>query len=261
MNLADHINFAYELTRDVYRGRDLTLLLLGSWVPDLYITGIMSHFETHKGGDRFLSYCEKSHPEYACLAKGIMLHQKADEFFHDGYLREKIESITRKVSSVDKPFFEKYAHSIIELGGVFIEKEDLPFKIKKALKCRIRDLNFYLDFLSKNLKERTKIYAVLELGKVFYRLKLFHKKKEKMDNLVINLSALTLNSLVTKRVFRNGLNLPALLAGSFYYFFGREKNSNNIERMKRLVLQAKEELKKDYLQYWDWVNSKLRTYI
>jgi len=31
--------------------------------------------------------------------------------------------------------------------------------------------------------------------------------------------------------------------------------------MKRLILQAKEELEKDYFQYWDWVNTRLKTYL
>jgi hypothetical protein len=53
----------------------------------------------------------------------------------------------------------------------------------------------------------------------YFIFKLSFKKKEEVDNLVINLSAFTLNSLAEKRVFKNGLNLRALMAGSFYYFF------------------------------------------
>lgn len=261
MNLADHISFAYDLAKDVYQGRDLKLLLLGSWFPDMYITGVMHHSETHTGGERFLSYCEKNCSKYTPLAKGIILHQKADELFHNGYLREKIDSVKKRVAFVDKPFFERYAHGIIELGGAFIEKDNLPFKIREALKCRIGDLRCYLDFLGKNLKERAKVYAVVELGKLFYRFKVSSKEREKLDNLVINLSAFTLSSLTKKKVFKNGFNLPALVAGSFYYFFGKEKNLETIERMKRLILQAKEELEKDYFQYWDWVNTRLKTYL
>jgi len=261
MNLADHINFAYDLAKDEYQGRDLTLLLLGSWLPDVYIAGVMQHSETHRGGEDFLSYCEKKYPEYTPLARGIVMHQKADELFHNGYLREKIECIKRKTTSFDRPFFEKNAHGITELGGVFIEKDGLPGKIEKALKFKIRDLNCYLGFLSKGTKDKARIYTVFGLGKIFYRFKLFPKKKEELDNLVINLCALTLNSLAEKRIFQNGLNLWALIAGSFYYFFSKEKNIENVNRMKRLILQAKEELEKDYLQYWDWVNSKLRAYI
>jgi hypothetical protein len=82
MSLADHINFAYDLVKDAYQDRDLTLLLFGSWLPDVYISGVARHSETHIGGEIFLSHCEKNCPEYIPLARGIILHQKADELFH-----------------------------------------------------------------------------------------------------------------------------------------------------------------------------------
>lgn len=261
MNIIDHINFAYDLAKDKYKGRELTLLLFGSGLPDIYIAGIMDRSKTHTRGEEFLKFCEEKYPQKIPLSKGIILHQKADALFHRDYLREKMETLMRRIARVDRPFFEKYGHGITELGGMMIEKKDLSMKIRKAMECKIKDISCYLEFLKERIKNRTKVYIMFILGKLFYRSKLVSMSKEELDNLTINLTSLTLNGLVNKRVFRNGLTFPALAAGSFYYFFRREKKVENIERMKRLILQAKEELERDYLSYWKWVNDKLRIYI
>jgi len=136
--------------------------------------------ETKEGidlGEKFLSYCEEKHPQYIPLARGIILHQKADELFHDGYLKEKIKSTAKKVAPIDRPFFKRNAHGIIELGSVFIEKDEMPLKIKKALEYRINDLNCYLTFLGKSIKDKIKVSTVLELAKFFYRFKLLPREK------------------------------------------------------------------------------------
>jgi len=261
MNIVDHVNFAYDLAKDKYKGRELRLLLLGSGLPDVYIAGIMDRLKTHTKGEEFLKFCEKKHPRDVSLAKGIILHQKADDLFHNGYLKEKMESLMRKIAPVDKPFFENYGHGITELGGMMIEKENLPMKVRKVMECKVKDISGYLEFLEEGMKNRVKVYAMFILGKLFYRSKLISMNKEELDNIAINLTSLTLNGLVNKKVFKNGLTFPALAAGSFYYFFRREKKIENIKRMKRLILQAKEELEKDYLQYWEWINNKLKIYI
>ena len=261
MNIVDHVNFAYDLAKNKYKGRELRLLLLGSGLPDVYIAGIMDRLKTHTKGEEFLKFCEKKYPRNISLAKGIILHQKADDLFHDGYLKEKMESLMGKIALVDKPFFEKYGHGITELGGMMIEKENLPMKVKKVMECKIKDISCYLEFLEEGMKNRLKVYTMFALGKLFYHSKLISMNKKELDDITINLTSLTLNGLVNKKVFKNGLTFPALATGSFYYFFRREKKIENIERMKRLIFQAKEELGKDYLQYWEWINNKLKIYI
>ena len=221
----------------------------------------MDRLKTHTKGEEFLKFCEKKYPQNVSLAKGIILHQKADDLFHNDYLKEKMESIMGKIAQVDKPFFEKYGHGITELGGMMIEKENLSMKVRKFMEYRVKDISCYLEFLGEGMKSRIKVYAMFSLGKLFYRSKLISMDKKELDDITINLTSLTLNGLVNKKVFKNGLTFPALVAGSFYYFFRREKKIENIERMKRLILQAKEELEKDYLQYWEWINSKLKIYI
>ncbi len=122
MNPVDHINLAYDVAYDRYVGRDLSLFLLGSWIPDIYICGIFERAETHQGGKKFVDYCERRKPRITPLARGILFHQRVDGLFHDGYLEEKIDAISRKTSSLDRAFFQEYAHVIIELGGAFTKK-------------------------------------------------------------------------------------------------------------------------------------------
>lgn len=261
MNVIDHINFAYDLAKDKYKGRELILLLLGSGLPDMYIAGIMDRLKTHTRGEEFLKFCEEKYPRYTSLAKGIILHQKADDLFHEGYLKEKLEYLMKKVAPVDKSFFKKYGHGITELGGMMIEKKNLPMKVRKVMECKVNDISCYLEFLDEGMKDKVKAYAILALGKLFYRSKLISMNKKELDDIAINLTSLTLNGLINKKVFKNKLTFPALAVASFYYFFRKEKEIKNIKRMERLILQAKEELEKDYLQYWEWINSKLKIYI
>ena len=259
MNLVDHINLAYDVAYDRFVGRDLALFLLGSWIPDIYVCGIFERAETHQGGKQFVDYCERRKPRITPLARGILFHQRVDDLFHDGYLEEKIDAVSRKTSSLDRTFFQKHAHGITELGGAFIEKTDISAKIKKALSYQVSEANTYFSFLGKSIKDRFRTSLLLYMAKLFCRLRLFSSPGRQINlDLIVNLFALTLNRLRGKRVFRNRSSLSALLMGSFYYLFTRERNLDNVERLRRLVQLAKDELEKDYSQYCRSLKDKLQ---
>ncbi len=259
MNLIDHINLAYDVACDRYVGRDLALFLLGSWIPDIYVCGIFERAETHQGGKQFVDYCERQKPRITPLARGILFHQKVDDLFHDGYLKEKIDAVSHKTSSLDRAFFQEHAHGIIELGGVFIEKTDVSAPIRKALSYQVSEANTYFSFLGKSLKDRFRTSFLLYMTKLFCRLKLFSSAGRQINlDLIINLYALTFNRLREKKVFRNRSSFSALVMGSFYYLFTRERNLDNVERLKRLVQLAEDELEKDYSQYCRSLKDKLQ---
>ena len=259
MNLVNHINLAYDVAYDRYVGRDLALFLLGSWIPDIYICGSFERAETHQGGKQFVDYCERRKPRITPLARGILFHQRVDDLFHDGYLEEKIDAVSRKTSSLDRAFFQKHAHGIIELGGAFIEKTDVSARLKKALSYQVSEANIYFSFLGKSIKDRFRTSLLLYMAKLFCRLRLFSSAGRQINvDLITNLYALTFNRLRKKRVFRNRSSLSALLMGSFYYLFARERDLDYVERLRRLIQLAENELGKDYFQYCQSLKDKLQ---
>lgn len=121
-----HHTHAY-LASKLYKSED-TLLLIGSILPDLAITGSISWEDGLHGGDndaKFTSFIEEKYPEFLHLAKGVHAHNIVDDFTHIhykgkiGYAFQNNKELVALISQfyeLDDQKAEGKAHNFIESG-------------------------------------------------------------------------------------------------------------------------------------------------
>ncbi len=115
------------------------LKIIGSFLPDLAITGLITWDDLHKKENilDFFAYVEKNNPKYKSLLEGIRYHNILDYYTHTEYkgstpgyayasIPEKLPSLLEKAINVDSKRAIASAHNFMESGVEYYLLQDNP---------------------------------------------------------------------------------------------------------------------------------------
>ncbi len=221
MNPLTHAHFALELFKEDNLSQDeKDHLIVGSFLPDIHITGLIQFHKTHNQGLEF--FHSLTDPLHKFLALGMITHgeypQGLDYHTHNsqGFIKQKHSKVL--------PLAQKYKKSIGKLNGSTVHYL-IEFSVDNLI--AERDPTIVKQVLSafKNPKVRSAITAFSHF------LGFSEKKNNKIINLLRNKHLLNYfyNFSSPETASQNWLNL------TFYRNIKRGKNLPFREKFKKLT--------------------------
>jgi len=124
------------------------LLCVGSFLPDIAITGIISWdkgLHGKKNVEKFYGFVAKQYPSHLDLYRGILAHNVLDNFTHEEYKdkvgyayqnNETLAKLVKKYYHLDEKKAARIAHNYIESGvdiNLLKKKPEILRQIRKAI--------------------------------------------------------------------------------------------------------------------------------
>ena len=118
-----HVYFASKL----FKSKD-HLLIIGSFLPDIAVTGIIGWeggLHGNKETSKFFNFIQKNYPTYINLFKGVLAHNILDEYTHYSYKKgfgyayqdnEDLVKLVKKYYSLNEKEASVTSHNYIETG-------------------------------------------------------------------------------------------------------------------------------------------------
>lgn len=251
MNPLTHAHFAIELFKDDnLTQNELDHLIVGSFLPDIHITGLIQSYKTHNQGLEFFKAVKN--PLHKYLALGIITHGEVpkglDYYTHtgQGFIKQKYNKILPLAQKYQKHIGKingNTIHYLIEFSVDNLVAEKDPTIVSRVLKAfknpKVRSgITAFSNFLEFTERKNNKIISLLNNKNLLNYFKNFSSPETVSQNWL---------NLTFYRNIKKGKNLPLRekfkkLTKFTYYNFKRKINDKHITK---LFCEINTELKND----------------
>lgn len=176
MNPLIHVQVNLELLEELKLNLNKDLFILGSVLPDIYITGLFAEEVSHKKSKEFVQYLLKNDPSYSALGAGFLFHGEFPEGldFHahkkDGFIEKKLPFVKNLVREehpkIKDEELTRISHSLIEFACDYLSTNDSAVALNFALRrVDLRRVSFHLSTFFGISRKKT--YKILKFFRKF----------------------------------------------------------------------------------------------